>query len=120
MTDQELNEKVAMGLGWKHEFSKAECELIWKNPKCGTSWFECNPYSSSHDACREIFEFMDARRPAGSVAMLGSLRDVLAPQMPKNSAGSPIISDYDLLMATPREICEAFLKAVEKLKKEKK
>lgn len=117
MTDTELNEKVALALGWKHEFSEAKGELRWKNTKDGVSWLSCDLYSDSYDYCREIFDYIDALRPDGSVAMLGAMRDVIAPRMPKNKIGASIISDWDLLMVTPREICEAFLKAVEKLKK---
>lgn len=96
MTNKEINERVALALG-------------------RTSWaFICS--EDSNDA-RVILDHIDKHRPAMSVAFLNALRDVLAPRMPKNKAGSPVITDFDILMATPREICEAFLKAVEKGKK---
>ena len=96
MTNQEINERVAKELGYT-SFSFAR--------------------SVDANDTRVILDHINNNRPAMSVAFLNALRDVLAPRMPKNKAGSPVISDWDLFTATPREICEAFLKAVEKGKK---
>ena len=110
MTNQEINEAVAKQLGWKHEFSEAKGEWRWIAPSDGMSWLACDEYASSYDNAHEILNHIAANRPAMSAAFLNALRDVLAPWMPKNKAGSPIISDFDLLMASPKEICLAFLK----------
>lgn len=96
MTNQEINEAVAKELGHGDRVQSY----------------------ATHPQCRdEILNHIAQNRPAMSAAFLNALRDVLAPRMPKNKAGSPVISDWDLFTATPREICEAFLKAVEKGKK---
>ena len=116
MTEQEIDETVAFQLGWKEGIC-SETEQVFHTSPSGEKFWAPQNYSASHDACRELFKFIDMLRPAGSVAMLGAMRGVIAPRMPKNKVGAPIISDWDLLMATPREICEAFLKSVEKLKK---
>lgn len=99
MTNQEINERVASLLG------------------IPMGRFLPDNFASNRNHTQEIINHINARRPAMSVAFLNALRDVLGPRMPKNKAGSPVISDWDLFMATPREICEAFLKAVEKGKK---
>ena len=89
MTNQEINEAVAKELG------HAEWILSYStNPQCRD----------------EILNHINYNRSTMSAAFMNALRDVLAPWMPKNKAGSPIISDFDLLMASPKEICLAFLK----------
>lgn len=50
-------------------------------------------------------------RIAGSqehrVTMIGHLRRILGRRMPRNRAGTPVISDFDLLLATDAELDEA-------------
>jgi hypothetical protein len=51
-------------------------------------------------------------KPACSprVEYLNTLRDVVSRHCPKNRSEFPIVSDYDLLDATPEEHCETILR----------
>lgn len=48
---------------------------------------------------------------AGRVAFLGSLRTILGDTAPRNRAGSPVLTDFDLFAATPEQLCRAYLAA---------
>lgn len=73
-------------------------------------------YSNSLDDAHKALAFLgiyDRANTADRVAYLTALHDVVAkrPGMPANKVGTPVVADIEKLLASPREICLAIVKA---------
>ena len=75
----------------------------------GTDPFDME-FHENRNHTQRIITFM-SKTVQTRVAYLNALRDVISQRMPKNKAGTPMVTDFDGMEASPEEMCLAFLKA---------
>lgn len=110
MTNAELNEAVALKLGWTHH--KSDREDCWETPKDGlnATWILAHPkdYSISIEDAWEVAQKMDA--PPYQIEIYGTGRPtrIIVREYGGYGPKGIIVSDITE-SSTPLAICKAFL-----------
>lgn len=93
--------------------------------EAGKEWRRAGEFPTSYQPLPDYMGSRDAVMPivirkcavlTVRVKFLNNLRDEVAPEAPTNKVGTPLVTDYMLIVATPKQICTALLKALGKWK----
>lgn len=114
MNDNQILIEVAKLDGWTKCACGDEHCGAWFPPGGGDAELGVSSlYLTSRDAIIPLLVKLGQKE---KVLFLNDLRELVGENKPRNKAGTPIVSDFDLIVATPRQLCIALLKATGKFR----
>jgi len=91
--------------------------LIGEHKPSGGTILHVKDYLHSYDAIIPLIQKQCGDNTQSTrVKFLNTLRQLIGVNKPTNKVGTPLVSDFDLIVATPFQLCEALLRATGKWK----
>lgn len=116
MKPEQQNIAIALSLGYLNpRYSEFGAFLISTNEReDGTYWGTMGLPDYTRDLSAMYSAMNEKIKPFTKmrVKFINTLRDIVGESMPKNKAGTPIVSDVDLLFASSAQLAEAYLKTL--------